>query len=133
MVIILAIFLILFESAYEGFKTRSLDVLSEFIEGFYRLVVTSFAFLWLCDIAVPIVIDHVPVIKVLIGYILLRFAIFDVLWNLCAGMSLNYIGNTKLYDKFLQKIRSLWGIGTIWFVRFVALCVSLAFLLNYGQ
>jgi hypothetical protein len=35
-----------------------------------------------------------------LGWIFIRYAIFDYIYNLCAGLSLDYIGKTKLYDQF---------------------------------
>lgn len=38
----------------------------------------------------------------IIGWISLRYGIFDVIHNLSAGIDWKYIGKTKLYDKFLR-------------------------------
>jgi len=58
--------------------------------------------------------------KILIGYVLLRYALFDVVFNVCADLDLNYIGNTKLFDKGLAWVRDMWGMSPIWFSRAIA-------------
>ena len=41
-------------------------------------------------------------IPLVIGWLSLRYAVFDFTHNLCAGLAITYIGKTKLYDKFLR-------------------------------
>lgn len=41
-------------------------------------------------------------IPLVIGWLALRYSIFDWIHNLCAGLDWKYIGKTKLYDKFLR-------------------------------
>jgi len=54
-------------------------------------------------------------------YAFLRFAIFDVVWNLVAGQKWNYIGITSFMDKFFQKYP--WWMKT--FAQIIALIVAL--------
>ena len=44
------------------------------------------------------------IILIALSYFALRFFLFDYIWNLFAGESLFYIGNTSYYDLLLQKI-----------------------------
>lgn len=130
MVILTAILLILLESSYEGFKTRSFHVTSEFIEGLFLLCTLPFVFLWLLNVPCPISVHNEDIIKVLFGYLFLRFAIFDGIRNLFAKKELNYIGKTKFWDrKIIQKIADLWGMSTVWFIRFVFGVMAIAFLI----
>ena len=59
------------------------------------------------------------------GYILLRFALFDIVHNLAAGLPVFYIGITKWFDVVMSQLAS-WG----WFMRFVGGIVGLTFLLK---
>jgi len=38
------------------------------------------------------------------SYFILRFSLFDYIWNLFAGEDIFYIGNSSLYDKVCQRI-----------------------------
>jgi hypothetical protein len=124
MIFTLAIFLIYFEAVYEGLKTRGKHIASEFVELTYLIIITASVLMWASGIRFIFASDHL-LWKTFAGYLLLRFAIFDTIWNISAGQKWNYIGNTKLYDKFLAKTGS-WG----WFVKIVSLIVGLTFLIK---
>ncbi len=53
---------------------------------------------------------------IVFAYILIRHGIFDYIRNLAAGVKIDYVGNTSLYDKY---IASTW-IGSV-FIRFACL------------
>lgn len=42
--------------------------------------------------------------RIILGYVLLRYAIFDILYNVLSKLSWCYIGNTSYYDKVLKWI-----------------------------
>ena len=108
MVILSATILILLESSYEGFKTRGFHVLSEFIEGLFLICTLPFVFLWLLKVPCPIDVHNEDIIKVLVGYLFLRVAVFDAVKNIFSATELNYIGTTKFWDtKIIQKIKNL--------------------------
>lgn len=68
---------------------------------------------------------YVETWKLIIGMILVRFALFDVIWNITSGMPIGYYGTTKLYDRIMFKLGS-WG----WFMKFVCGIVGIVFLLG---
>lgn len=39
------------------------------------------------------------------SYILLRISFFDIIYNMTRDLPIGYIGNTSLWDKFLQKFK----------------------------
>jgi hypothetical protein len=41
-------------------------------------------------------------LQLVLGWLCIRYSIFDFIHNIAAGLSLVYIGKTKLYDKFLR-------------------------------
>jgi len=127
--ILIALFLIVFEAVYEGLVVRGKSLASEVVELVYRAVLTLVLFAWVTGAKSIINID-IQFIRIIVGYVFLRFSIFDVIWNLAAGQPINFIGSTKLFDKFLQKIRNLWGMNSIWFVRFIAVFWGVAWLLG---
>jgi hypothetical protein len=76
-------------------------------------------------------IYYVPTEKLIIGYIILAFAIYDTAWNLTSiilgkKISLWYYGDTKKYDQIMIKLASFG-----WFVKGVCLIVGMVFLLGW--
>jgi hypothetical protein len=132
--LLLAIFLILFEATYEGLKTRGKHIASEMVEFLYLGGITLICFAWITGINYPFEINSAPYWKIIAGYVLLRFALFDLLFNIMCGVDIFYIGRRKFYDKVLQWLIDK-GVqaNLIWFARFICLCVALAWLLNYKQ
>ena len=133
MILLTALIIILFEAIAEGLVKRHCEKLSDIIfKGWVQLLILVILFLtW---IAIAVRIDsYYPVIKIVVGYVLLRYALFDAVFNISAGLGINHIGTTKLYDKILSWIRDMWGMGTIWFTRAIALFWGVAWLLKYKQ
>jgi len=56
-----------------------------------------------------------------IGYTLLRFSLFDYIYNLISKLPFNYIGKTSYYDKLLNKINP----GSFIFARVIALVAGI--------
>ena len=71
--------------------------------------------------------------KVLIGYVLLRIALFDFIWNIAAGQSLDYIGFTKIYDQVQTAIVNMWGFSTLVFIKSILAFWGLAWLIPWGN
>lgn len=72
--------------------------------------------------------------KTMIGLLLFWYAFFDVIWNISAGQSLNYIGVTKFWDtKILHNIYEMWGMSPIWFTRAIAALWAVAWLTKWGN
>ena len=61
------------------------------------------------------------------GFILLRFAIFDGIYNKLIGQDIKYIGDTSWYDILLKKMFS-YNTSTfiLWTVKCISLITSLA-------
>jgi hypothetical protein len=131
--LILALFLIVGEATFEGLKIRGRHILSASFEFLYLSVITFICFAWVADL--PNIWDaiYIPMWKILLGYVFVRFALFDLVYNFVAKQKLNFIGSTKLFDKLLSKIRDMWGMSTIWFVRGILGVIGLVWLLNIGQ
>jgi hypothetical protein len=132
--LLLVIFLILFEATYEALKVRGKHIASELIEFLYLSGITLICFAWVNGVLFPFEINSASYWKIIAGFVLLRFAIFDLLFNIICGVNIFYIGKTKLYDNILHWIIEK-GVqpNLIWFARFICLCISLAWLLNYKQ
>jgi len=51
----------------------------------------------------------------ILGFVFIRYAIFDIFYNICAGNRWSYIGNTKLIDRLIRKITAKvpWGYWSL--------------------
>lgn len=126
--LLLAIFLIVFEAVYEGLATGGNHITSELAEFVYLFGVSLMAFGWLNYrnfITAPKLNSF---IKILIGYLLLRFALFDVIWNISAGQDLFFYGTTKLYDRIMAELGSF-GL----MLKCIALVWGIAWLTRWGN
>jgi len=128
-ILILALFLIVFEAVHEGLKIKKKHIASGVIEFIYLAIITLIAFAWISGCRTPFEYQEATFWKVIGGYLLLRFALFDLIWNISADQRWFYLGRTKLYDRFLSKVPT----GFIWFIKVICIPLALAWLLNYGQ
>lgn len=132
--LLLALFQIIGEAVPEGLRTGGHHLAAELTEAVYLAgiipMVFAFAngyynlnknpvFYTFRDIASGLA-------KILIGYFLLRFAIFDIIWNISAGVEWYYYGVTKLYDKIMTVLGS-WG----WMVKAIAAVWGISWLLGW--
>lgn len=132
MILFTALFLILFEAIPEALSLREIKTVAGIIEFIYRMVITVIIFAWLVNF--QIFHCHYEAIGYIIGgYLLLRFALFDIIFNWCAGLPIFFIGKTKLYDKFWY-----WFFKTTHFpinhffitVKFIGLIIGITWLLK---
>jgi len=69
---------------------------------------------------------YVPVWKIITGFIFVRFAIFDIAYNLTSGLKWNYYGTTKLYDRIMIRLGG-WG----WWIKLCLGIIGGCFLLGW--
>lgn len=65
-------------------------------------ILLVFILIVLCPSQLPVdpeIIANDP-IRLIIGYVLLRYAIFDFSYNLARGLPFTYVGTSKIYDRF---------------------------------
>ena len=125
--LLIALFLIIFEAVPDGLADRGKKALAGVLESVYLIVITLVIFalfngIILSKLALSLC-DGYVIWRVLVGYALLRFAIFDLIYNLVRGnLPLSYIGTTKLFDRALNKIISKLKIsmGLVIFARAIA-------------
>ena len=123
----LALFLIFGEAIPEGLRMRGYHKWAASIEFIYRATVTLACFAFLNGITPKVNIEF-SFIRAIVGFVLLRFAIFDLIYNLYSGNPLFYIGDTKWYDKILRRMKMpehFWA-----FVKFIALVWGGVWLMN---
>jgi hypothetical protein len=124
------LFLIAFEAIHEGLHLAGHGIASGITEGIYLAGVTLGLFAFITG---QLRFDYRPMARILIGYILMRYALFDLIHNQAAGLPLDYIGDTKLFDKGLLWIKGMWGMGPIWLTRAIAAFWGLLWITGYKQ
>jgi hypothetical protein len=126
-ILIVALFLIILESAYEGLKLRKSFAWSEYLEDIYRFfIITTTMSFFTCT---NIVCSEIPMYKAIVGCILLYYALFDYIHNLFAKLPLTYLGTTKSYDRILAKV----PFHLIIFTKIIALLWGVSWLTNFLQ
>jgi len=132
LILLAAIFLIVFEAIPEALALRGHKTVAGIIEFVYRAVITVVFFGWLMGLC----FSHYgySVYYSIGGYLLLRFALFDIVYNLTADLPIFYIGCTKLSDKFWQKFFS-WShfpVGAFFgMLKFICVVIGVVWLLKH--
>lgn len=101
-ILISALFLIIVKAIYDGLKVRGWHTFSSRLEFLYLAVVTIVFFAWLAGLQSPFDFHYIEFWKIIGGFLLLRFAIFDLIWNIAAGQKLSFTGTTKDTDKVIN-------------------------------
>ena len=127
MILIYAIAIILIEAIGEGLLKRFNSPINEiifdaWIQWVIALMFFGSWFIW----AIHFDGYYVPTWKIITGFIFVRFAIFDVIWNISRGVKWNYYGATKLYDRIMFELAE-WG----WMVKIICGIVGVVFLLGW--
>lgn len=130
-----ALFLIVFEAVPEGLALAGHKTVAGIIEFVFLAGITLTVFAYftqkypmrkICYYKINIIPSMTKSYwYYVIGYVLLRFTLFDIIHNLAAGLPVFYIGITKWFDAIMSQLAS-WG----WFMRFVGGIVGLTFLLK---
>ena len=114
------------EAIYEGLYDKGIKALSGVIELIYKVILYASLILMIQNINLFNSINKPGILEMVIGFLFVRFALFDMIYNITRGNPLFYLGTTKLYDRILSKTGS-WG----WFVKGCCLIVSFFLLFNY--
>lgn len=127
MILIYAIAIILIEAIGEGLLKRFNSPVNEiifdaWIQWIIALMFFGIWFVW----ALHFDGYYVPTWKMITGFVMVRFATFDVTWNLVRGVKWNYYGTTKLYDRVMYELGE-WG----WMLKGISAIIGVVFLLGY--
>jgi len=125
MVLIIALIVILAEAIAEALiKKRHPD--SFIFKWWLQWIIAIALFLiWLFAIALPFDKYYIPTWKLITGFVFVRFAIFDIAYNLTSGLKWNYYGTTKLYDRIMIRLGG-WG----WWIKLCLGIIGACFLLG---
>lgn len=131
--LLVALFLILCEAIYEGLADRGHKLIAGIIEFVYRTFVTLAIFALFSGIKL-FENNYPDYWYIVTGFVLVRFALFDLTYNLIRQNPVFYIGDTKLYDKILGWFFRWSGIDSGHFlamVKLIALLIGLTWLIRY--
>jgi hypothetical protein len=126
--ILIALFLVVFEAVPEALYDEGRKTLAGVFEFVYRAVVTLVLFAWMVGVPAFHAREQ-SLLILLIGYVLLRFALFDYIYNAIRGVELNYIGTTKLWDRFLRSLKI--HPSLLLFIRGIAFLWGASWLLGW--
>ena len=129
MILVIFLVLIITEAVYEALKLRGKDTLSGVIEFFNRALTIVLLSLFMAGWVLSLKNDGL--FYIFGGYVLLRFAIFDFVFNITAKLPLFYIGSTKIYDILCQKFFEWTKFPKehfLWMFKFIALLISIVWL-----
>lgn len=125
MILFTAIIIILTEAITEGLLKRLIPgsfIFDLWTQWVIAITLFSVWFIW----AFHFDGYYVPIAKMIIGFVFVRFAIFDVVWSLARGVKWNYYGTTKWYDRIMTELAE-WG----WMLKMICLIVGMCFLLGF--
>jgi hypothetical protein len=134
MLLITAIIVILFEAIIEGLVKRYSPTISDIIFKWWIqwLIAIGLFVIWLlfalwfnCKGFPNSSNICIPIWKIIIGFIFVRFLIFDTAWNIARGVKWNYYGTTKLYDRIMKELDS-WGF----FMKIICGIIGICFLMG---
>jgi hypothetical protein len=100
MILLLAILFICFEAIGEALIKKYYPT-SYIFKGWLQWVIAIVLFLIWFVIAYRFDKYYIETWKLITGFIFVRFAIFDLAYNLTAGLDWDYYGTTKLYDRIM--------------------------------
>jgi hypothetical protein len=128
MILLYALLFILFEALTEALIKKHYPKLSEVIfKWWVQWIIAIVLFAVWFMIAYNFDRYYVPTWKLILGFVFVRFLIFDITWNLARGVKWNYYGTTKLYDRIMTRLGS-WG----WFMKLVCGVVGVCFLMGWS-
>lgn len=118
MILLFAIIVNCFEAVVEGLIKRHFPAISDILfKWWVQDVIAGGLFgLWLLF---AMQFDFTTW-RIITGFVLFRFFIFDNVFNLSAKLPFDYIGTRKVYDMTLGWIRDMWGFSTIVFLKCIA-------------
>jgi hypothetical protein len=123
MILLYAILFISFEAVAEALLKKRYTT-SFIFKGWVQWLIAIALFLVWFVIAYR---SDIETWKLILGFVFVRFLVFDVVWNIVRGVKWNYYGTTKLYDRIMIRLGSFG-----WFIKAVAGIVGIVFLMGWS-
>jgi hypothetical protein len=122
---ILLLFQILLDAATDAFKNKGNQKLSHLFKSLEKVV--WFTLAWHL---VNIQFHQFP--ELILLYLALRVALFDLIINLVMGWKWDYIGlpSTSWYGKLVNWFVDLYGVGSFIYLKIIALFLAVCEIIN---
>lgn len=133
--LLIALFLIVFKAVFDGLRDKGKKGIAGLISSIYYAITILIVFAWCMGIQ-----TFLPeyrsdnYIVTIIGFLFIRFGLFDPLYNAIVGKNpVNYIGRTKYWDKLIRRICKWAKFPVEWVivVRVPFLCIGISYLLDW--
>jgi len=132
--LLLAAFLVIFKAVPDGLMIRKDNYIQTKDRQRLRYTANSMYFIYHAVISLMLILSLTDycnftnwiltypynLYKVIVGFLFLRFGVFDAIVNLSAGEPINYIGFTKRWDKIIRWIceKTKCPVEFLLFIRF---------------
>jgi hypothetical protein len=123
LILILGIIWPTLEAVYEGLYDNGKKTISGIVELLHKLVVVGTTAFVTYGVTVGTI--DTPIWKLILGFVFIRFLLFDYIYNITRKLPLGFIGTTKIYDRVMSKLGN-WGT----FIKICCGIVGTAFLLG---
>lgn len=126
--LLVALFLIVLEAVPEGLALGGHKMIAGIIEAVKLVGIAVVIYAFFAGFSYTHANMHTVVeyLFLLAGYFLLRFGIFDIIFNISAGQELFFRGTTKLYDIIMGRLGT-WG----WFIQGCCVLPGIVFLMEW--
>lgn len=123
-----ALFLIVFEAVPEGLALGGHKTIAGVFEFVFLagITLTVFGFFTKQCTCFKWITYNENYWYLVIGYVLLRFALFDIVYNISAVQPVFFIGTTKLFDIIMTKLGAF-----VWVLKLLAFVWGTAWLLEW--
>jgi hypothetical protein len=129
--IILVLFLILFEAIPEALAETGRKTFAGVLEFIYRALVTLILFAFVGGAYLNLGVQDYFFFHIA-GYVLIRFAVFDLIYNGICGLPWYYIGSTKLFDRMFGWLMTAGKVpnSIILFTKGILLFIGIVWILK---
>ena len=131
MILLLALFLIVFKAVIDGLVMKGRKNIAGWIELIYLAVITLICLAFAHSIISEWITHDIYIVSV-IGFLLLRYGIFSFIVNKVAGKEWTYIGNAKDTDDFGRWLLNKLHVSISLFVFSKIICAFAGLMLLSG-
>ena len=112
-------------ATFEGLHDRGLKKLSKVIRNILIVGVVVICLYYLSGYRF-LLYELIPMWKVFLGFVFVRWAVVDITWNLARGVKWNYYGNSW-YDKIMFELGSFG-----WMMKIICGTIGVVFLMGWS-
>ncbi|MCU0379332.1 MAG: hypothetical protein MUC78_13845 [Bacteroidales bacterium] len=110
MLLAFVVFWTFLEAFHEGLYDNGRKTISGVIEAALNILLAIIVIAWFLGLN-KFDLD-IPFWKAVVGFVLMRYFLFDFVYNITRKLPLTYVGATKIYDRLLSKVDASYIIFT---------------------